>query len=48
MEIKKKVNQKAILDHGNTFRAITFDLQVTLNVPLAEDSQPTLIKKNLT
>lgn len=39
MEMKKNDKQKAILDHGKTFRAITFDLQAILSVPYAGDSQ---------
>lgn len=39
MEMKKIDKQKAILDHGHTFRAITFDLQAILSVPFAGDNQ---------
>lgn len=39
MEMKKIDKQKAILDNGSTFRAITFDLEAILSVPYAGDSQ---------
>lgn len=39
MEMKAADKQKAVDNKGETFRAITFDLQSILNVPYAGDSQ---------
>lgn len=39
MEMKSADKQKAVIDGGNTFRSITFDLQAILSLPFAGDNQ---------
>lgn len=39
MEMKKSDKEKAIAEKGESFRAITFDLQAILSIPFAGDNQ---------
>jgi len=39
MKMKSADKQKAVIDGGNTFRSITFDLQAILSLSFAGDNQ---------